>query len=351
MSSSMVLYVDMRGYDAYMHGHIDGAIMLDQLSKEKHIDKKIIVYCMYGEQSLAVVDELILQGFDAYNLEGGYRTWLLEHTMTLSQDELLRYDRQIVLPEIGLEGQHKLKQAKVLIVGVGGLGSPVALYLAGAGVGEIGLIDADVVNVSNLHRQIVHDMDGLNVNKAQYAKGKIERLNKDISVQAYTTFLTPENVEEIIEHYDFIVEASDNFQTKFLVNDACVLHGKPFCHAGSIGFSGQVMTYVPEKGPCYRCIFEEIPDDKDIPNCSTAGIVGAVTGVIGSIQALETIKYFTQIGELLVGRMYVFDGLSLTSRIVKIPSKNDRCRVCGKESNIVSIEENKETYRMNICGS
>ncbi|MDO5154892.1 MAG: molybdopterin-synthase adenylyltransferase MoeB [Eubacteriales bacterium] len=346
-----ILFVDTRGSVAYMHGHIDGAIEIESLSEEKHKNKKLIVYCMYGQKSAVVVKKLRERGYEAYDLVGGYKSWLIHYLDELSEEELQRYDRQIILPEIGIEGQKKLKKAKVLIVGVGGLGSPVALYLASAGVGEIGLIDADVVSVSNLQRQIIHDMEGINVNKALYAKEKIKRLNCNIKVNVYTDFITPENIEKIICEYDFIIEASDNFETKFLVNDACVLHKKAFCHAGCIGFHGQVMTYVPDQGPCYRCIFENIPENPDMPNCSTAGVIGAVTGIIGSIQALEAIKYITDIGDLLVKRMYVFDGLSMTSRIVKLPNKNVRCKVCGDDASITNIQDNANCYRMKACAT
>lgn len=262
----------------------------------------------------------------------------------LSEAELDRYRRQTVIPSIGIEGQKKLKKAKVLVVGVGGLGSPVALYLAGAGVGEIGLVDADEVSVSNLQRQIIHDMTGTGINKAISAKGKIEKLNDGVKVNTYTEFITPENIEKLISDYDFVIDASDNFETKFLVNDACVIKKKAFCHAGCVAFNGQVMTYVPGEGPCYRCVFEDIPTSKDIPNGVTAGIIGAVAGVIGSVEALEAIKYITGAGNLLVGRMFIFDGLAMTSRVVKLPRKNDECKVCGSNPSITSVLENAKIY-------
>lgn len=348
MNADDILFVDIRGKISYMHGHILGAIEIDDLT-DKYKDKKLIVYCAYGKNSERVVDKLNNQGYEAYELAEGYRAWLINEFDSLSPDETNRYDRQIILPEIGIEGQRKLKNARVLIVGVGGLGAPAALYLAGAGVGEIGLIDADVVGVSNLQRQIIHDIDSVGINKALSGKRKIEALNNMVKVNTYTDYITTDNIEKIIGDYDFIVEASDNFQTKFLINDACVLMKKAFCHAGSIGFEGQVMTYVPGKGPCYRCIFEDIPEDENIPNCETAGIMGAVTGVIGSIQALEAIKYITGIGQLLIGRIYIFDGLSMSSRIVNINNKNSACRVCGTDPDITDIKWNEDYYRMRIC--
>lgn len=350
MESDSFVYVDIRGEIAYQHGHIDGAIQLEQLSHFLNKkDIKVIVYCTYGEKSKDVVDSLRIQGYDAYNLVGGFREWLLNQQGELSRDELVRYDRQIILPQLGIDGQIRLKRSKVLIVGIGALGAPVAMYLAGAGIGEIGLIDADVVSISNLHRQIIHDIRGENINKAIYAKEKLESLNNYIKVNAYSEFLLPDNAENIISKYDFVIDATDNFQTKFLINDVCVLQNKAFCHAGILGFQGQVITYVPDKGPCYRCIFEEVPKDKDIPNCSTAGVIGAMAGVIGSIQALEAIKYISGIGKLLTGRMYVLDGLTMTGRIIEIPNKNIHCKVCGNEPAIRNIFENKQLYNLTSC--
>ena len=243
----------------------------------------------------------------------------------------------------------KLKKAKVLIVGAGGLGAPASMYLAGAGIGQIGLMDADFVSLTNLQRQIVFNETMIHKNKAKTTKEVLEKMNSRIVIKAYDEFLTPFNAEKVVSEYDFIIDAADNFETKFLINDICVLLKKPFCHAGILKFQGQVMTWVPGNSPCYRCIFEEIPEKSSIPNCSEAGIVGAMAGIIGSIQALEAIKYFTGAGELLVGRMFVLDGLSMNSRIVKFPNKNVHCRVCGKNADIRSVMENKTEYAMNLC--
>lgn len=247
----------------------------------------------------------------------------------LSPEELSRYHRQMILPQVGSEGQKKLKNAKVLIVGAGGLGSPAALYLAGAGVGTIGIIDADEVSISNLQRQILHDMASEHMNKALSAKQALQRLNHHVEVRAYPDYLTPENAREIIGAYDFVIDAVDNFKTKFLINDTCVRLKKAFCHAGILQFVGQVLTYVPEQGPCYRCIFEEVPDEGAVPNCSQAGIIGAVAGIVGSIQALEAIKYLVGAGELLTGKMLIVDGLSMRMRLAAFPNNNKNCRACG----------------------
>lgn len=349
-----IVFIDTRGRIAYYHGHIDNAILLEDVQnviKSISLDssKKYIVYCTYGETSYDIALELRRMGYEVYNLKGGYREWLKKNVTSFNEDELVRYDRQIILPQIGIEGQRKLKKARVLIVGAGGLGAPVALYLAGSGIGKIGLMDADLVSLSNLQRQIIFEESMVNKNKAESAKEVLQKLNHGITVTPYNEFLTPENAEKIISEYDFIVDAVDNFETKFLINDTCVLLEKPFCHAGILQFQGQVMTYVPNMGPCYRCIFQEIPDKSSIPNCSQAGVIGAMAGIIGSIQALETIKFFTGAGELLINKMFVFDGLSMHSRIVEFPNRNIKCRVCGNNADIKSVKDNQSEYQITSC--
>ncbi len=338
MPAGDYLYVDIRSEAAYQNGHIPGAVYWD--CSEGGLeglpgDKKLIVYCTYGEQSVAAVQKLERRGFCAYNLSGGYREWLLHHFGELSEEEVKRYDRQMILPEVGSEGQKKLKRSRVLIVGAGGLGSPAAVYLAGAGVGTIGIMDNDTVSISNLQRQILHNMETENMNKAESAKMALQKLNDKIEVKVYPYALTVDNAERTIREYDFVIDAVDNFETKFLINDTCVLLEKPFCHAGILRFKGQVMTYVPGDFPCYRCVFEEVPESGMIPGCSQAGIMGAAAGVIGSIQALETIKYILGVGELLTGKIFELDGLSMRTRIVSVHKKNERCRACGSRGTII----------------
>lgn len=255
-----------------------------------------------------------------------------------------RYERQMILPEVGKDGQKKLRSARVLIVGAGGLGSPAALYLAGAGIGTIGIADADTVSLSNLHRQIMHATDRVGKNKAESAKVSLEKLNDDVKVITYPYSVTPENIDEMIREYDFIVDAVDNFPVKFLINDACVIAGKPFCHGGILGFKGQVMTYVPGRGPCYRCIFEEIPEPGSVQNCRQTGVMGPAVGVIGCIQALEAVKYLLDAGELLTGEMYIFDGLTMKTRIAEFPRPSKTCRVCGPDKDICDVKLNRREY-------
>lgn len=349
LAEGSYVYIDMRGSVAYDHGHIPGAVCMD--SDEFNIDdysgRKLIVYCSYGEKSVDEAERLRGMGYDAYTLAGGFREWLFHSSDELSTEELQRYDRQIILPDVGIEGQKKLKNSKVLIVGAGGLGAPAAMYLAGAGIGTIGIADADTVSVTNLHRQIIHSTHSAGINKAESAKDTMADINDLIDIRSYPYFITPDNIEDIIEEYDFIIDAADNFETKFLINDACVLNRKAFCHAGVLQYEGQVMTYVPGDYPCYRCIFEEIPHGDDIPNCSNVGIIGPMAGVIGSIQALEAIKYILGAGELLVGKMYIFNGITMNSRLINISKRNCNCRVCGDVRNITDIKDNANEYKKN----
>lgn len=344
LKTGRICYLDMRGSIAYAHGHIPEAICFDAEHLEESIkeipdDRILIVYCSIGEKSIPVADQLKAKGYESYSLEGGFASWLREN-----MKETERYERQIILPEVGIEGQEKLKNAKILLVGAGGLGSPAALYLAGAGIGTLGIADADVVSLTNLHRQILHTTAGIGQNKAESAKEHLQKRNDTIRIITYPYRITPDNINDIICDYDFIIDGVDNFETKFLINDACVIAGKPFCHAGILRFQGQVMTYVPGKGPCYRCIFEEIPERGSIPNCSQAGIIGAVAGVIGCMQALEAIKYFLSAGELLTGKMFVFDGLAMKSRIAKFSHPSETCRVCGPKRDIFDVHLNRKEY-------
>ena len=347
MPDDSYLFVDMRSEIAYQNGHIPQAVFLSEKSDKLPKDKAIIIYCTIGRESIKIAENLREKGYDAYSLSGGYMAWLKENFEKLSDEEINRYDRQIILPQVGSDGQRKLKNAKVLIIGAGGLGSPASLYLAGAGIGNIGIMDADTVSISNLQRQIIHTTDTISENKAISAKKHIFALNPEIKVTAYPEDLTPENAENIIRDYDFIIDAVDNFETKFLINDVCVLLKKPFCHAGILRFEGQIMTYVPGNFPCYRCIFEDIPED--VPNCSQAGIIGAVAGIIGSIQALEAIKYILGIGELLTGKIFIIDGLSMRTRIAEFPVKNKKCKVCGETPLIKNIKNHVEKYTIVLC--
>lgn len=254
--------------------------------------------------------------------------------MGLTSEQIERYSRHIILKDVGVKGQKKLLAGKVLIIGAGGLGSPAAMYLAAAGVGTIGIVDADTVDLSNLQRQVIHTTADLGRPKVESAAETMRAINPDVTVKTYEEFLNADNVMDIIKDYDFILDGTDNFPAKFLINDACVLAKKPFCHAGILRFNGQLMTYVPGEGPCYRCVFKDPPPKDAVPTCKQAGVIGAMAGVIGCLQALEAVKYLTGAGELLTGYLLTFDGLKNEFRKIKLPDHNPDCKVCGDHPTI-----------------
>lgn len=247
----------------------------------------------------------------------------------MNDTQIERYARHIILEHIGIEGQRKLLNSKVFIIGAGGLGSPVALYLAAAGVGSIGIADADTVDLSNLQRQVIHTTNDIGIPKVTSAKDKMLAINPDIEVKTYQSFINKDNIQNIIKEYDFIIDGSDNFATKFLINDACVLMKKPFSHGGILRFTGQSMTVLPGKSACYACVFDSPPPPESTPTCSSAGVLGTIAGMLGTIQATEAVKYLTGCGELLSDKLLIFDALSMDFDKINI-KKNEECRVCGK---------------------
>ncbi len=257
--------------------------------------------------------------------------------MAFTNEQLERYSRHIILKEVGAKGQRKLLNSKVLIIGAGGLGAPAAMYLAAAGVGTIGIADADEVDLSNLQRQIIHATSDIGKAKVQSAKETMEAINPDINVKTYRTFITSENIMDIIADYDFIIDGTDNFPAKFLINDACVMAKKPFSHAGIIRFKGQLMTYVPGQGPCYRCVFRNPPPKDAVPTCRQAGVIGAMGGVIGSLQAMEAVKYIIGQGQLLTGFLLTYDALTMEFRKIRLPANTHNCAVCGDNPTITEL--------------
>ncbi len=257
--------------------------------------------------------------------------------MAFTNEQLERYSRHIILKEVGPKGQKKLLNSKVLIIGAGGLGAPAAMYLAAAGIGTIGIADADEVDLSNLQRQIIHGTADVGKAKVKSAKETMNAMNPDVTVNTYRTFVTSENIMDLIKDYDFIIDGTDNFPAKFLINDACVMAKKPFSHAGIIRFQGQLMTYVPDKGPCYRCVFKSPPPKDVVPTCKQAGVIGAMGGVIGSLQAMEAIKYILGVGELLVGKLLTYDALKMEFRTITLPKKSPNCGVCGEHPTITEL--------------
>lgn len=250
-----------------------------------------------------------------------------------SEDQVERYSRQIILPQVGGKGQKKIRDASVLVIGTGGLGSPCVFYLAAAGVGKIGLVDSDEVDLSNLSRQILHFTPDVGEKKVHSAKKKLNKLNPDVQILPYPHRVTSQNIMSIIQDYDVVVDGSDNFPTRYLVNDACVLADKPFSHGAILRFSGQVFTVIPGEGPCYRCLFAHPPPSGEVPTCQEAGVIGAVAGVVGAIQAVEVIKIILGQGKLLTGQLLIIDLLGMDFRRVKI-SKNKDCAICGENPSI-----------------
>lgn len=257
--------------------------------------------------------------------------------MNLTEEQIERYSRNIILKEVGGKGQEKLLSSSVLIIGAGGLGSPAALYLAASGVGTIGIVDFDKVDITNLQRQIIHTTADIGKNKVLSAKEKIASLNPDVKVNVHEVFLNAANIAEVIAAYDFVIDGTDNFPAKFLVNDACVFGKKAFSHGGILRFQGQTLTYLPGN-TCFRCVFNEPPPKDAVPTCSQAGILGAVAGMLGTIQAAEALKYLLAKGELLVSRLLMFDALAMNFRIIKV-NKNKECPVCGNKPTITELKD------------
>jgi molybdopterin/thiamine biosynthesis adenylyltransferase/rhodanese-related sulfurtransferase len=342
-----VLVVDVREQDEWDEGHIPGAVHIPRGNLESRIERAapdpgrpIVLYCSAGNRSAfgaRTLDELGYE--DVSSLAGGFTDWKrngfpVELSAGLDAPRRARYSRHLLIPEVGEEGQLKLLDAKVLLIGAGGLGSPASLYLAAAGVGRLGIVDADVVDESNLQRQIVHSTERLGEAKVESAKRTIEALNPDVQVIPYKERLTSENVERILaDGWDVIVDGADNFPTRYLVNDASVWHGIPVVHGSIYRFEGQVTVFNPGAGPCYRCLFPVPPPPELAPSCAEGGVLGVLPGVIGSLQANEALKLALGIGEPLVGRLLLFDALAAEFSEVKL-RRDPECPVCGEHPTI-----------------
>lgn len=266
--------------------------------------------------------------------------------MNFNEEQIKRYSRHIILKEVGGKGQEKLNKAKVFMVGAGGLGSPLGLYLAAAGIGTIGIADADTVELSNLQRQVLHTTADVGKLKAESAKQSIQAINPDVKVITYSERLTAQNALGILKDYDVVIDGCDNFPTRYLVNDACVILGKPLVTGAIFRFDGQLTVVEPKAGPCYRCLFETPPPAGMVPSCQEAGVIGVLPGVIGTLQATEVIKYILGIGEPLIGRLLIYDALSVSFTKVRIP-KNPDCPVCGNNPSITTLEE--DAYVQEAC--
>jgi len=263
--------------------------------------------------------------------------------MDFSEEQLMRYSRHIILPEVGGKGQKKISDAKVLMIGAGGLGCPVGYYLAAAGVGTIAIVDNDEVELSNLQRQIAHSVNTLGVNKADSAKKTFEALNTDVNVIAVKERINSENILDLMKDYDIVVDGTDNFPTRYLINDACVMLNKPLVSGAILRFEGQVTTIIPGEGHCYRCLFEEPPPAGLVPSCQEAGVLGVLPGVIGALQATEVLKLILGKGKPLSNQLLIYDALGVEFRKVRVP-KNKECPVCGENPTITSLTDLPEEY-------
>ena len=334
--------VDVREGDEYREGHLPDAVHLPRGFLELQADSKlagkrdapIIAYCAGGVRSLFAANTLRQMGFqNVSSMKGGFSRWKqnghkYDVPELLSDRERERYARHLTIDEVGDKGQLKLKKARVLCVGAGGLGSPAAYYLAAAGIGTLGIVDHDVVDRSNLQRQILHTDERVGTPKAESARETLLALNPDISVVTHEERLTSENVDRLFSDYDIIVDGCDNFPTRYLVNDGCVKHGLPNVHGSVYRFEGQVTVFWPGKGPCYRCLYPEPPPPELAPSCAEAGVLGVLPGVIGLLEAIETVKLVLGTGEPLVGRLLAYDGLEARFRELKL-HRDKNCKYCA----------------------
>lgn len=348
-SISNAVFVDVREPHEVASGHIRDAALIPRGVLESEIsaaipdrDTPIVVYCAVGERSALAAVTLGELGYrHVVNMEGGFTLWQeLGHEWTnpspLSVEQLLRYSRHTVLPEVGVAGQATLLASKVAIVGAGGLGSPVAMYLAAAGVGVLGVIDDDIVEISNLQRQIMHGSDRLGSQKTASAATTIANLNPDVSVIEHPIRLDASNAISILSDYDLIVDGTDNFPTRYLVNDASLLLGIPVVHGSIFRFEGQVSVFGPG-GPCYRCLFPLPPPPELAPNCAEAGVLGVLPGIVGSLQAVEVLKLLLGIGESLSGRLLLYDALDQDFQTLRI-SRNPACPTCSNGAAIHLVD-------------
>ncbi len=351
------LLIDVREKEEYREGHLPGALSIPRGFLEMQVEAKagdksapVITYCQSGVRSLLAGRILKEMGYtDVRSMSGGYGAWKgagkkWEQDFKFTPDQLNRYSRHFLLPEVGEEGQAKLLQAKVLCLGAGGLGSPAAFYLAAAGVGTIGLVDDDVVDLSNLQRQILHTNDRVGMPKTESARLTLNALNPDVKVIEHRTRLDSSNIIELIKDYDIIVDGCDNFPTRYLVNDACVMTGTPNVHGSIFQFEGQATVFSPGQGPCYRCLFPEPPPPGMAPSCQEAGVLGVLPGFIGCIQALETMKLILGAGKPLIGRLAHVETLAMEVRVFNL-RRDPKCPMCGENPTITELIDYEE-----FCG-
>jgi molybdopterin/thiamine biosynthesis adenylyltransferase/rhodanese-related sulfurtransferase len=341
------VFVDVREEDEWREGHIPGAVHVPRGFLESRIEQvapdrsvPVVLYCAGGSRSAFAAKTLEELGYEnVVSLAGGFTDWKRNGFPTqlpagLEPEQRSRYSRHILIPEVGVEGQLKLLSSRVLLIGAGGLGSPASLYLAAAGVGRLGIVDDDRVDASNLQRQIAHSTERLGEWKADSAKRTLEALNPDVEVVTYKERITSENADRILaDGWDVIVDGADNFPTRYLINDASIFHDIPVVHGSIYRFEGQVTVFKPHEGPCYRCLFPTPPPPELAPSCAEGGVLGVLPGVIGSLQANETLKLALGIGETLAGRLLIFDALEGEFNEVSL-RRDPNCPVCGEHPTI-----------------
>ncbi|HET6810346.1 MAG TPA: molybdopterin-synthase adenylyltransferase MoeB [Acidimicrobiales bacterium] len=348
------LPLDVREPDEYQQGALEGALHIPRGQLETNIEGRVtdhatplVVYCAGGTRSAFAAKTLQELGYeDVVSVVGGFNRWKDEGRAwkvppVLTPEQRNRYHRHLLLPEVSEAGQQKLLGSRVLLLGAGGLGSPAALYLAAAGVGTIGIIDMDVVDASNLQRQVLHNMDRIGDRKVDSAKKTITAMNPDVNVVTYDTRLGADNILAIIDGYDVIVDGTDNFPTRYLVNDASLLKRIPVVHGSIFRFEGQATVFAPYEGPCYRCMIPEPPPAELAPSCAEAGVLGVLPGIIGSLQAMEAIKLLLGLGDPLIGRLLAYDALEETFRSYKV-HRDPQCPACGEGAGPIVIAEYDE---------
>lgn len=349
--------LDVREKEEYREGHLPGAVSIPrgflEMKMETEVpdrDAEIIAYCQGGTRSLMAGVVMREMGYsNVVSMTGGFGAWKQSGNQWVADrqftpDQIQRYNRHFILPEVGEEGQAKLLDARVLMIGAGGLGSPTAYYLAAAGVGTLGIVDDDVVDRSNLQRQILHTDERVGMPKIESAELTLKGLNPELNVVGYRERVTSANVMQLFADYDVIVDGCDNFPTRYLVNDACVFLGKPNVHGSIFQFEGQTTVFDPSRGPCYRCLFPEPPPPGAAPSCQEAGVLGVLPGLIGCVQAVETLKLILGIGNSLVGRLLHFDTLAMDIKTLRL-RKDPECPVCGEQPSVTELIDYEE-----FCG-
>jgi len=351
-SDEAPIILDVREQQEYEAGHLPGAVHVPRGHLETRIEtalpdhsRRVIAYCSTQNRSaLAAVTMKEQLGYeDVAVMTGGYTLWRdrgypFEEPRKLTDEQKERYSRHLLIPEVGIEGQQKLLDAKVLMIGAGGLGSPSALYLAAAGVGTIGIVDDDDVDLTNLQRQVIHNSDRIGEPKVESARKTIEALNPDVEVKPYRTRLDADNVLDLIRDYDLIIDGADNFPTRYLLNDAAVRERKPVVHASILGFDGQLTVFIPYEGPCYRCLYPQPPPADLAPSCGANGVLGVLPGIMGLLQANEAIKLIIGQGEPLVGRLLLFEALTTQFTELKVRRDAEGCPVCGDGVDLSATE-------------